>query len=89
MAHEKRGWKDTLQAIQSERSRQDDRVDSREKKNKSKLMYRRRKLDKDVKRYYANARPIRSSEIERIGRQHGFYTRTAPERKDNLSQKDA
>jgi uncharacterized membrane protein len=35
-------------------------------------MYRRRKLEKDIKKYIKNGR-ISSSDIERIGRQHEFY----------------
>jgi len=35
-------------------------------------MYRRRKLEKDIKQYIKNGR-ISSSEIERIGRQHELY----------------
>jgi len=35
-------------------------------------MYKRRKLERDVKKYI-KGEIIKSSGIERIGRQHGFY----------------
>ncbi len=50
MAHEKQHWKDALHAAQQEGDRQDDSVDPRETKKKSRLMYRRRKIDKDIKK---------------------------------------
>ena len=73
MAHEKQGWKDTLQTIKPERSGSDDRADQREQKKIATQHYKRRKLDKDVRKYTGHARPIRSSAIDEIGRQHGFY----------------
>ena len=62
-----------LQAAESERSRQDDRDNQREKKVRSRIMYQKRKLDKDVRKYTSNANPINSRAIGRIGRSHGFY----------------
>ena len=43
------------------------------KKKESSLHYKRRKLDKDVKKYIKHNNKINSEEIERIGRRHGFY----------------
>lgn len=79
MAQEKQHWKDTLRSAQQEGNRQDDKLDLAEKKRRSTWMYRKRKLDKDVRQYYTNTRRIESSEIERIGRRHKFYiTGTQP-----------
>ena len=72
MAHEKQGWKDALQAIQSERGRSHD-TDHQRKKKSSRLMYRKRKLDKDVRNYINNTKIIKYSTINSIGIGHGFY----------------
>ena len=88
MAHNKQGWKDALQTIKSERSRQDNRDNQRAKKKVAELHYKRRKLDKDVKRYIKHD-PIHGSEIERIGRKHGFYIESAPFGEDQLPHKNA
>ena len=82
MGNGKQYWKDALQAAKSEGGRQDDRIDPREQKKRSKIMYKKRKLEKDVKQYYTNARRIKSSEIERIGRQHGFHVVSTLRRED-------
>ena len=77
MAHEKQHWQDALQAAKSDRGGQDDRANQREQKKKSRLMFRKRKLDKDVKKYikgkkYNGRIRINSSDIDAIGRRHGF-----------------
>lgn len=46
----------------------------REDKKKASMHYKRRKLDKDVRQYIKGTRgPLRLTDIERIGRRHGFY----------------
>ena len=82
MAKEKQDWKDSLRSAQQEGNRQDDRDNTREKKVKSRVMYQKRKLDKDVRKYTDNANPINSRAIGRIGRSHGFYISGAPRRED-------
>ena len=73
MAKQQRGWKDALQALKSEGSRSNDPIDPREQKKRSRMMYRKRKLDKDIKNYINNTTVIKSSTIDRIGQGHGFY----------------
>ena len=72
MAKQQQDWKNALQAAKPERGGPDDRVDPRETKKKSRLMFRKRKLDKDVKKYINGRIRINSSDIEAIGRRHGF-----------------
>ena len=63
MAYEKQYWKDTLQASKSERSRSDDKFDQRIKKKKeAEIMYRRRKIDKEIKKLIKR-NPIRYKDI--------------------------
>ena len=81
MAHTKPGWKDVLQAAKSEGSRSNDRADKARAKKIASIHYKRRKLDKDVKKYIKRDR-IKGSEIERIGRQHGFHLSSTPFRED-------
>tara|TARA_B100001057_G_C22540880_1_gene829542 strand:+ start:47 stop:274 length:228 start_codon:yes stop_codon:yes gene_type:complete len=74
MAHEKQDWKDALQAAKPEGSRLHDDSDQRKKKE-ARIMYSRRVLQKDINNYIkSNNGPIRYSDIESIGRKHGFYT---------------
>jgi hypothetical protein len=74
MAYEKQDWKDTLQTAKPERSRTDDDTDQRKKKE-ARMMYSRRVLQKDINNYIKLANgAIRYSDIESIGRKHGFYT---------------
>ena len=82
MAHEKLGWKDALQAAKSKGSRPDNSTDQREAKKQATINYKRRKLDKDVKRYIKDNRVLRSRDIEAIGRQHGFYIVGTPFREN-------
>ena len=89
MAHEKPGWKNTLQAIQSKRSGSNDPPDTRESKKKSRLMFNRRKLDKDVRTYTKNTIRINSREIEAIGRRHGFHIEESLFRADKEARDNA
>ena len=72
MAYEKQYWKDTLQTAEPERGGLDNTTNKDQQKKQARIMYNRRKLDKDIKQYIKNDR-IKGSRIERIGRQHGFY----------------
>ncbi len=58
-------------------------------KIKSTVMYKRRKLDKDVRHYISNqgelGGPINSEQIDTIGRQHGFHVGATQFREDKLS----
>ena len=89
MAHEKQGWKEVLQAAKPERSRSDDRIDQAAKKKLASIHYKRRKLDKDVKRYIKDTYYHRSTEIEQIGRRHGFRLEESPFREDPTSHENA
>lgn len=72
MAYQKQYWKDALQTTKSEGSGLDNSNDKEQQKKQARIMYRRRKLEKDIKQYIKNGK-ISSSEIERIGRRHEFY----------------
>ena len=72
MAYQKRDWKDALQAAKSEGGGSNDTVDPREQKKRSRVMYKKRKLDKEVKNYVKNRYRINSKDIDTIGRRHGF-----------------
>ena len=88
MAHKKQYWKDTLQTAKPERSGFDSSNDQEQQKKQARVMYNRRKLEKDIKRYIKNGR-INSKAIERIGRQHGFYIGESPFRESKVSHEDA
>ena len=89
MAQQKQHWKDSLRTAKQKGDRQDDRTDPRWQKKQSTLMYKRRKLDKDVKRYTNNANPINSRALDRIGTSHGFHIVGTPFREDSASHEDA
>jgi len=72
MAYEKQYWKDALQTAKPERSGFDNTANKEQQKKQARIMYNKRKLEKDIKQYIKNDR-IKGSSIERIGRQHGFY----------------
>ena len=72
MAKEKQDWKDTLRAKKQEGDRQDDRDNLARKKKQSTVMYKKRKLDKDIKKYIKDNDPIKYKEIERIQQAHGI-----------------
>lgn len=74
MAYEKQHWKDTLQTAKPERSRQDGDADKREQKKKSRLMYNRRILEKNIKQYIkTTSGGFKYEDIERIGKRNGFF----------------
>jgi hypothetical protein len=73
MAYEKQDWKDALQTAKPERSRPDDDIDQRKKKE-ARMMYTRRILQKDINNYIKENESIRYRDIDAIGRKHGFYT---------------
>ena len=64
-------WKEQLGNIKQERNRQDDRVDPREQKKKSRIMYNRRRLDKEIKEL-SKQNIIKYGDIERIHRKYGI-----------------
>lgn len=88
MAYKKQYWKDTLQTAKPERSGFDSSNDQEQQKKQARVMYNRRKLEKDIKRYIKNDR-INSNAIERIGRQHGFYIGESLFRESKVSHEDA
>ena len=51
----------------------DDTVNLREQKKRSRIMYKKRKLDKDIKYYIKNTVIIKWKTIDRIAQGHGFY----------------
>ena len=79
MAKEKQDWKDTLRTEKQKRDRSNDRDNSSEQiktienKKRATIMYRRRKLDKDVREYTKQNTKINSRDIDGIGRSHGFH----------------
>ena len=50
----------------------EDSLDIARKKKQSTVMYKKRKLDKDIKKYIKNNDPIKYKEIERIQQAHGI-----------------
>ena len=77
----KQRLQDALQAAKSEGRRSDDPVDPREAKKRATSMYHRRKLEKDVRNYIKGLdkyHPIRSRELDRIGRKWGFHISGTP-----------
>ena len=89
MANEKQYWKDTLQTAKPERSRQDDTINKRKQKKLASLHYKRRKLEKDIKKYAKYSRRINSKTIDEIAGRHGFYIEESLFRKNNSSHEDA
>ena len=73
MAYEKQDWKDALRTAKPERSRTDDDIDQRKKKE-TRMMYTRRILQKDINNYIKANESIKYRDIDAIGRKHGFYT---------------
>ena len=73
MAKQQQGWKDVLQAAKSKGSRQDDPDNQRKKKKLAALHYKRRKLEKDVRKYIKNHKYISYRDIDELGRKNGFY----------------
>jgi hypothetical protein len=73
MAHEKQYWKDALQTAKSERSGQDSGFDKAAEKKKSRLMYNRRLLQREVKELL-NKKIIKYGEIVRLHRKYGIQS---------------
>ena len=71
MANEKQYWKDTLQAAKSEGSGPDDTIDKRKKKKQAQIMYKRRKVEKEIKKLLKQ-NPIKYKEILDIHGRYGF-----------------
>jgi len=88
MAYKKEYWKDTLQTAKPKGSRFNNSNDQEQQKKQARIMYNRRKLEKDIKKYVRNDK-INGEAIERIGRQHGFYIEESPFREDKVSYEDA
>ena len=72
MAKEKQDWKSALRSAQQEGDRQNDKLDIARKKKQSTIMYKKRKLDKDIRNYINNNNTILYKEIERIQKTHGI-----------------
>ena len=72
MVKEKQDWKDTLRTEKQKRDRSNDRDNSSEQiktienKKRATIMYRRRKLDKDVREYTKENTKINSRDIDGI-----------------------
>ena len=62
-----------LQASKSKGRGQDDSDNQRKKKKLASLHYKRRKLEKDIKKYINGKTRINSADIDEIGRRHGYY----------------
>ena len=62
---------------------------ARENKVKSRVMYNRRKLDKDVREYTRSRRRICSRDIDAIGIKHKFIIEESPFREDKPPHKNA
>ena len=66
-------WKEQLKQLNTEGGGSDDTVNLREQKKRSRIMYKKRKLDKDIKYYIKNTTVIKYKTIDRIATGHGFY----------------
>ena len=89
MADKKQNWKDTLQTAKSEGSRPDDSVNKRKQKKLASLHYKRRKLEKDIKKYAKYSKRINSRAIDEIAGLHGFYIEESLFREDRPSHENA
>ena len=75
-------WKEQLGNIKQEGDRQDDRVDFARKKKLSRLMYIRRKLDKDIRKLLKQD-VIKFKQIEEIHGRHNVRVLSGPDRITN------
>ena len=73
MAYEKQYWKDALQTAKSKGSGQDSGFDKAAEKKKSRLMYNRRLLQKEIKELLNN-KIIKYGEIVRLHRKYGIQS---------------
>jgi len=70
MAHQQQDWKNVLHAEKSKRRRQDDLDNQREKKVKSRIMYKRRKIQKEINQLLKQKDGIKYEQIVRL---HGKF----------------
>lgn len=89
MADKKQYWKDALQTAKSEGSRQDDSINKRKQKKLASLHYKRRKLEKDIKKYAKHSKRINSRAIDEIAGRHGFYIEESLFRENRTSHENA
>ena len=89
MAHEKQYWKDTLQTAKPEGGGQDDTVNKRKQKKLASLHYKRRKLEKDIKKYAKHSKRINSRAIDEIAGRYGFYIEESLFRENSTPYEDA
>ena len=71
MANTKQYWKDALQAAKSERRRQDDTTNKRKQKKQAQLMYKRRKVEKEIKKLLKR-NPIKYKDVLKIHERYGI-----------------
>lgn len=71
MANEKQYWKDALQAAKPERSRSNDTDNKRKKKKQAQIMYKRRKIEKEIKKLMKR-NPIKYKDIVDIHERYGI-----------------
>ena len=64
-------WKDKLATLRTDSPNAE--TNEREQKKRSRIMYKKRKLDKDIKNYIKNTTVIKWKTIDRIAQGHGFY----------------
>ena len=72
MAYEKQDWKNALHAAYEKRDRQDDRTDIGEKKKISRLQYKRRKVEKEIRNLIKTKNPIKYKDILEIHGRYGY-----------------
>ena len=89
MADKKQYWKDTLQTAKSEGSGLDNSNDKEQQKKLASLHYKRRKLEKDIKKYAKHSKRINSRAINEIAGRHGFYIEESLFREDPPSHENA
>ncbi len=65
MAHEKQDWKSALRSAKQKGDRQDDTVDPRQQKKLSRIQYKRRKIEKEIKKLLKGD-VIKYKDIEKI-----------------------
>ena len=71
MKRESPNWKDKLSTLIVESPNAE--TNEREQKKRSRIMYKKRKLDKDIKNYIKNTTVIKYKTIDGIATGHGFH----------------
>tara|TARA_X000001316_G_C916355_1_gene30684 strand:+ start:116 stop:385 length:270 start_codon:yes stop_codon:yes gene_type:complete len=89
MADKKQYWKDALQTAKSKGSGQDNSINKRKQKKLASLHYKRRKLEKDIKKYAKYSKRINSRTIDEIAGRHGFYIEESLFREDSSPHENA